>query len=209
VLQLPKFSGDALEVHDSVPVYGAEYHSVREDRLSSLHNTTIGVEGMKIDRMYFERFEQAIIKHPAIKEKVEEGKWDELLSYIEQHILNKPEDYFTLEKLRTALNADRRIQLREMIEKIFGIIPYFKTKEELLDDEFDKFDSVYLPKEEYFIYAKIVFKAYIDDSEFRAIIEQGNFAYLNVNSSGEAFQKLPPELQRAIPEYIKRNIHVG
>jgi hypothetical protein len=26
---------------------------------------------------------------------------------------------------------------------------------------------------------------------------------LNVNPSGEAFQKLPPELRAAIPEYIK------
>jgi type I restriction enzyme R subunit len=50
---------------------------------------------------------------------------------------------------------------------------------------------------------KNVFKAYIDDREFRDIIDQGNFAYLNVSPHGESFQKLPPELQRAIPEYIK------
>jgi type I restriction enzyme R subunit len=203
ILQLPKSSYDALYVHDNIPVYDGEYHSAREDSLSSINHTEVGVDGMKIDRMYFERFEQAIIEDSSIKEQVYEGKWDELLNYIEQHILNKPEDYFTLEKLRAAVNADRRIPLREMVEKIFGIIPYFKTKEELLDDEFDKFDSRYLPNEEYYTYAKIVFKAYIDDYEFRAIIEQGNFAYLNVNPSGDAFQKLPPELQRLIPEYIK------
>jgi type I restriction enzyme R subunit len=90
-----------------------------------------------------------------------------------------------------------------MIEKIFGMIPYFKTKNELLDEEFDKFDSRYLPKEEYFSYAKTVFKAYIVDSEFREIVEKGNFAYLNVTPYGEAFKKLPPELRKAIPEYIK------
>jgi type I restriction enzyme R subunit len=153
--------------------------------------------------MYFEKFERIIIEHPIIKEQAEAGKWEELLTYIEQNILDKPEDYFTLDKLRSAVNADRRIPLREMIEKILGLIPYFKTKEELLDEEFDRFDSRYLPQEEYFSYAKAVFKAYIDDSEFRDIIDQGNFAYLNVSPHGEAFQKLPPELQRAIPEYIK------
>jgi type I restriction enzyme R subunit len=96
-----------------------------------------------------------------------------------------------------------------MIEKILGMIPYFKTREELLDEDFDKFDSRYLPQEEYFSYAKTVFKAYIDDNEFRDIIDQGNFAYLNINPSGEAFQKLPSNLQKAIPEYIKDYVYLN
>jgi len=153
--------------------------------------------------MYFEKFEKTVIEHPILKEQAEAGKWDELLAYLEKNILDKPEEYFTLEKLRSAVQVDRRISMREIIEKIFGMIPYFKSKNELLDEEFDKFDSRYLPKEEYFTYAKTVFKAYILDTEFRDIIDKGNFAYLNVTPYGEAFKKLPPELRKAIPEYIK------
>ncbi|MDR3200262.1 MAG: DEAD/DEAH box helicase family protein, partial [Spirochaetales bacterium] len=184
VLKVPKHASEIFEVHEAAPVFHGEYTSGREDRLSVLSHTEIGPDGMKIDRMYFEKFERIIIEHPIIKEQAEAGKWDELLSYIEQNILDKPEDYFTLERLRAAVSADRRIPLKEMIEKILGMIPYFKTKEELLDEEFDKFDSRYLPKEEYFSYAKTVFKAYIDDSEFRDIIDQGNFTYLNVSPHG-------------------------
>jgi type I restriction enzyme R subunit len=158
---------------------------------------------MKIDRMYFQKFEKTIIAHPVLREQAEAGKWDELMAYLEEHILNKPEEYFTLEKLRSSIQIDRRVSMREIIEKIFGMIPYFKTKNELLDEEFDKFDSRYLPKEEYFIYAKTVFKAYILDAEFRAIIDDKNFALLNISPYGEAFMKLPPELRDAIPEYIK------
>jgi len=121
-------------------------------------------------------------------------------------VLNKPEDYFTLEKLRQSIQIDRRISLREIIEKIFGIIPYFKTKDELLEEEFDKFDSRYLPKEEYFEYAKTVFKAYIIDNEFRQIVDSGNFSMLNISPYGEAFKKLPQDLRTAIPEYIKDNV---
>lgn len=77
------------------------------------------------------------------------------------------------------------------------------SKNELLDEEFDKFDSRYLPKEEYFDYAKTMFKAYIVDTEFREIIENGNFAYLNVTPFGESFKKLSPELRKAILEYVK------
>lgn len=179
------------------------YDSARNDYLTKLQQTAVGLEGMKIDRMYFQKFEKTIIEHPALKKQAEAGQWEELLDYVEKHILDKPEDFFTLEKLRASVHVDRRISMREMIEKIFGMIPYFKTKNELLDEEFDKFDSRYLPKEEYFSYAKTVFKAYIVDAEFREIVEKGNFAYLNVTPYGEAFKKLPPELRKAIPEYIK------
>jgi type I restriction enzyme R subunit len=179
------------------------YDSARNDYLTKLQQTAVGLEGMKIDRMFFEKFEKTIIEHPILKEQAEAGQWEELLDYVEKHILDKPEDFFTLEKLRASVHVDRRISMREMIEKIFGMIPYFKTKNELLDEEFDKFDSRYLPKEEYFSYARTVFKAYIVDSEFREIVEKGNFAYLNVTPYGEAFKRLPPELRKAIPEYIK------
>jgi len=208
VLKLPVgkekdyFSGDVITVANDQEVL-QEYHSSRTDQVVTLDQTVIGSEGMKIDRMYFEKFERTIIEHPVIKQKAEEGKWDELLDYLELNVLNKPEEYFTLEKLRQAIHIDRRISMREIIEKVLGIIPYFKTRDELLEEEFDKFDSRYLPKEEYFEYAKTVFKAYILDAEFRQIIDTGNFAMLNLSPYGEAFKKLPSSFRKAIPEYIK------
>ena len=56
---------------------------------------------------------------------------------------------------------------------------------------------------EYFSYARTVFKAYILDPEFRDIVDKGNFSFLNVSPYGESFQKLSPELRKAIPDYIK------
>ena len=35
------------------------------------------------------------------------------------------------------------------------------------------------------------------------IIDNKDFALLNISPYGEAFKKLPPELRNAIPEYIK------
>ncbi len=204
VLKLPRFgSGESSpsEVREPFEIDG--YTSTRPDQITRIEHSVVGPDGMKIDRMYFEKFEKKILEHPVLKEQAEAGKWDELLDYVEKNILNKPEEYFTLEKLRSSIQIDRRVSMREIIEKIFGIIPYFKTKNELLDEEFDKFDSRYLPKEEYFNYAKTVFKAYILDAEFRTIIDNKNFALLNVSPYGEAFKKLPPDLRNAIPEYIK------
>ncbi len=200
VLELPKPGTGGVPEPQPPP---SGYESTKTDPILTIAETVIGLDGMKIDRMYFEKFEKVITEHPALKEQAEAGKWDELLAYLEEHILNKPEEYFTLEKLRSSIQIDRRVSMREIIEKIFGMIPYFKTKNELLDEEFDKFDSRYLPQEEYFHYAKTVFKAYILDSEFRAIIDNKNFAILNISPYGEAFKKLPPELRISIPEYIK------
>jgi type I restriction enzyme R subunit len=96
--------------------------------------------------------------------------------------------------------------MKEIIEKVLGMIPYFKTKAELLDEEFDRFDSRYLPKEEYFTYAKTVFEAYITDLEFRNILDSGQLFSLNVSAYGEAYKKLPDDFRRKIPEYIKENV---
>jgi len=207
VLKLPKINDKGIkEAYDKPFGLNDGYNSSREDKLSSLNQTEVGPDGMKIDRMYFDRFEQIILNNPKIKEikeKAHEGKWNELQDFIIHNIFDKPEDYFNVEKLRAALNADRRIPLREMLEKILGLIPRFKTKEELLEEEFDKFDSRYMPGESYFTSAKAIFKAYIEDTEFRRIVDQGNFAELNVTPWIESYRQLTPELRKLIPEYIK------
>jgi len=209
VLSLPKANDkDTSEVYDK-PLgshYYDFYNSSRKDNISSFSQTEIGPNGMKIDRMYFDRFEQTILNDPRIeelKEQAQAGLWDTLLDFVIKNILDKPEDYFNVEKLRTALNADRRIQLKEMLEKVLGLIPRFKTKEELLEEEFDKFDSRYMPGENYFEGAKAIFKAYIEDVEFRNIIDQKNFAQLYVTPWIASYHQLNPQLRKLIPEYIK------
>jgi type I restriction enzyme R subunit len=61
---------------------------------------------------------------------------------------DKPEEYFNLDKLRKAAKIDRKTSIREVVEKVFGIIPKFKSKDELLEEEFDKFISIYPPEED-------------------------------------------------------------
>ena len=204
VLAVP-MGGTGGRIHEPPQPRGG-YESSRPDFVARQTERMIGEEGMKIDRMYFQKFEERLKADPIIAEKLEKGEWDALLDHLERHILNRPEEYFTLEKLRAAFHVDRRIPMREIIEKVFGMIPYFKSRNEVLDDEFDKFDSRYMPQEEYFDYARAVFKAYVLDAEFRGIVDSGNFALLNVNPSGEAFQRLPEEWRKRIPEYIKDNV---
>lgn len=186
-----------------------DYDSTNPDPLKSMTVNDVGVEGMKIDRMYFDKFEDVVKEDTQIKEMVQQKDFDAIEQYILSNIFEKPNEYYNINKLRNAMKIDRRLSLREIIEKIFGFIPYFKSKDELLEDEFEKFDSRYLPSEEYFSFAKDYFKSYITDSEFRDIIENKKYALLNTNPNGDVFRKLPPELRFAIPEYIKDNVSLN
>jgi len=183
------------------PVLGFE--NFNPDHITSFEETAIGLDGMRIDRMYFDKFKEKVQQDPQLAAKVQAGAWEEVDRYLEEHVLNKPKEYFTREKIRQALNADRRLTIKEVMEYIFGKIPYIKTKDELLDDEFDKFDSRYMPGDDYFEYARNVFKAYITDPNFRQMIDTGNFGMLYVDPNGEAFMKIPPDLRKKITEYIK------
>jgi len=174
--------------------------------LTKIDRKVIGAEGMKIDRMFFQKFEEKIKRNPVIKQGVEAGNWDFVLDYINQNLIDKPEDYFTLEKLRHSIQLDRRLTLREVVEKAFGLIPGFKNKDQLLNSEFDKFIAVYKPGSGENIPAlKYFFKAYVSDTKLREIIDSKNFAELNTypRFGIRDLKAISAKWRSSIPEYIK------
>jgi type I restriction enzyme R subunit len=204
VLKLP-FLHKAKKQGEPAP-RPAEYELFDPDRLRPVNEIVIGYQGMKIDRMFFDRFGDTIKKDVVIAQGLEEGNWDRILNHIDRNILNKPEDFYTIEKLRKSINSDRRVTLREIVEYIFGLIPSIKSKEELLDEEFDKFIASCKPGEKDDIIAlKYFFKSYITDGKLRDIIETKKFAELNVNPSfgTKDFRAVPEHWRNAIPEYVK------
>ena len=188
-----------------------KYTSFLPDPLSVLNEQQVGYEGMKIDRMLFKKFQDRIVMDDIIKKNVELGNWEQVVSHIQSEIFNKPEEYFNLEKLRKAAKIDRKVTIREMVEKIFGIIPKFKSKDELLDEEFDKFISIYPPEEDVNIRAlKYFFKAYIVDNQIRKIIESKDYQELQTNPTLtiSQFKEVAPKYREVIPLYIKDYINL-
>ena len=47
-------------------------------------------------------------------------------------LILSPIDFYFLEKLRKAAAVDRRLTLREILERVFVLIPRFKSKGEML-----------------------------------------------------------------------------
>jgi type I restriction enzyme R subunit len=108
---------------------------------------------------------------------VEQENWDAASRRVVEEMFNKPDDYFTLERLRRSTGLDRRLTVRELIEKAFGHIERFKTRDELINDEFDKFLLDQKPEQaDRLREMRYFFDAYIKD---------------------------PDEWRKGIPEYIK------
>jgi type I restriction enzyme R subunit len=207
VLKLPKPTGKRVPVADAgtADVQGAYVH-LGADILASMQEETIGFDGMKIDRMFFERFEDTVRSDQVIAKAVEAGQWDRVIDYVNREVFDKPEEYYTLEKLRRAASVDRRLTLREILEKVFGLIPRFRSKDELLEDEFAKFVADRKPEEAEALPAiKTFFKAYVTSDRVRHIIDTKQFTDLATNPvfSTRDFKAVPRRYRIVIPEYIK------
>ena len=205
VLKLPQRTAKSASVPGNTP-FPPAYENFNQDILYPVEEIAIGKKGMKVDRMFFDRFGDTVKKDEVVLQSLEEGNWDRLLDHINREIFNKPEEYFTIEKLRKSIRSDRRVTLREIVEYIFGLIPFIKSKEELLDEEFNKFITDCKPGEKDDIIAlKYFFKAYLTDSRLREVIESKKFAELNVNPSFTTrnLKAVPEYWRNLIPEYIK------
>ncbi|MCK4947533.1 MAG: DEAD/DEAH box helicase family protein [Candidatus Aureabacteria bacterium] len=158
-----------------------EYENTRLDPLKEIAETPIGFEGMKIDRKFFEKFEEVVKGNEYVKDKIYEGKYEEAESYIKREVFDKPEEYFNLDKLRRSVKLDRRLSLREILEKIFGRIKKFKTKDDLLEEEIEKFISLYHPENKFIHIIRQFMKAYILDTELREILNSKEYGRLETN----------------------------
>jgi len=182
------------------------YEFLEPDQIVYQVEQQIGAEGMRVDRELFQKFEQAARSDTRLAELVEQHDWDAATRHVIEEHFDKPDDYFNLEKLRRAAGVDRRLSVRELIEKALGFIPKFKDKAELIDDEFQKFLLDQKPEEADRIREmRYFFDAYIRDAKVRALVDAGHFADLNVNPTFTTrdLKEVPPAWRKRIPEYIK------
>jgi type I restriction enzyme, R subunit len=208
VLKLPPpkgKGGDEGGGHGPV-VVGGTYEHLSADILASMRVEQITDQGMKIDRMFFEKFEDVIRANDTVAAAVEAGQWDRVIDYVNREVFDKPEEYYTLDKLRKAAAVDRRVTLREILEKVFGLIPRFKSKDELLEEEFSKFVADRVPEPPSAIPAiKTYFKAYVTSNRVRDIIDSRHFTDLATNPffTTQEFRAVPQPYRTLVPEYIK------
>ena len=210
VLKMPVLSSRSHGNGEQPPI-PLPFEYKENDAIRELQETVIGHNGMKVDRMFFEKFEENIKENKFIRENVEAENWDTVSDYVRKEIFEKPEEYINIDKIKKSLSIDRRISVREVLEFIFGRIPKIKMKDELLEDEFERFidDNKDRFKKDVDISAmRYYFKAYTCDKQIRNIIDKKEYAELNVTSAFTMadFKAVPNGWKQRIPEYIKNYV---
>ena len=202
VIKLPIKTGIGTNGGDGVDI--DEINIFNPDPLKTFSEKAVGLAGMKVDWKFFDKFEAVIKNDPIAKEKYEQGDIRGVEEYVKDEIFDKPEDYFNLEKLRKSIKADRRVSLKEFIEKIFGGITAFKSKDELLEEEFEKFVAILKPDSKHILPIKNYLKAYITDPEIRDIVETKEYSRFATNPkvTMKDFKELNG-YREIVPEYVK------
>jgi type I restriction enzyme R subunit len=206
ILELPKGKGKSKQPGEPPTISLDEYLNINPDPLVSLKENEVGYGGMKIDKMYFGHFEEETKSDSTIVDMVEKQDWEGLEDYLVKEKFDKPNEYFNLDKLRKSLDIDRRITIKELIQLVFGKIPFIKNKNQLLEEEFDKFDDRYLPNPNDYDTIKGFFQSYLTDGELRDIVESKKYGLLNTHPSGQFFKNVPEEYRKIIPDYIKNYV---
>ncbi len=207
ILKLPQ--KPSVPIDDPIDVDPVdEVTNYNADPLKFIEEITIGAEGMKIDRDLYRSFQSVVTDDSTIRNFVENMEFESAENYLEENILDKPEEYFTLQKLGKSLELDRKLSVSELLLHAFGHIDRIKSKNECLEEDFEKLDDELNPSDDNFHDAKQFFESYVIDPEYREIIDSKKFAELNVHPSGQAFKNLPKDLREMIPQFIKEKVNL-
>ena len=208
VLKLPSEGSIGREP----PINPKNADEVFNKNIDPIHKTeeiNIPQAGMRIDRDLYKSFKEEFFKDKqsfnSLKQMIENQNFNDAEEYFKEKYLKKS---YSLERLREALGLDVNISIKDLLLYTFGFISKIKNKDEILEEEFDKFDDKFKPDESSFNAVKQVFEAYATDKDFREKIDSGKYAELNVHPSGDYFFKLPEDLRNKIPTYIKENINL-
>ena len=212
VIKLPKPKNSGAGMPPQPPPGDSLYENYDPDPLKFFNETPIGFEGMKIDRMFFDKFESKVKEDETAREQYEQGNYAAVQHYIEEKIMNKPSDYYTWEKIKRSIGIDRRLTVKEILDKIFGAIPAFKSKRELIEDEFESYLLTRPIQADKYTEIKRFFETYIMDKDVRRIIEDEKFQLLGTEVSTYTMsdlRKLGVDNMRQVVDYINDNVNVS
>lgn len=191
ILVLPKISpnGDTIDIpwedtEEWKKTIRWAFDNQEHDYVVSMTETIIGADGMKIDReLYMQTFEKEIQEKVVIDERLQAlaESFDELglEKYAREHILDKPTEYYTIDKLNQSYWFERILWLGEMMMKALGLIRQFKTKKDIIDEARDNFIHSYERACLTWPEAKQIFRQYCTDNEFRWAIDTQNLQYFS------------------------------
>jgi type I restriction enzyme R subunit len=207
-LAIKRGSGNGLDSGLDVKPEIEKVINLSSDTLASLNEELIGIAGMKVDRKFFSSFSEKVNVDPNIQIYIRNQDVEGLIDYLQRDIFNKPIEFFTLEKIERALGLKRHLTIREVAHNIITGHEEYKTKEEILNDEFENFVLINkddIKKHPESIQAlREIFVAYLVDTNIREAIKHKQFQVLINSQLYPAVKQIKTEKIKNMPilEYI-------
>ena len=158
------------------------------DPMATVVREEVGLTGMKIDReMYRERFERqtldAVAADTALKEAIETENWPAIEDNIRRLLFEKPDEFWNLPKLQNLFKTDRLPTLREILARVLGFATGISTRNQLANEEFERFLATQEINPTHLREMRTVFTAFLLDPDSRAMLMEGRFAELRARDA--------------------------
>ena len=179
-----------------------DFTNTSPDPMAEVIREEIGLFGMKIDReMYRERFAQqaseAVASDAVLRQAYDEEDWPAVEERVRRLLFEKPKEFWNLPKLQEVYKSDRLPSLREILARVFGLIPEIPSRGQLADEAFERFVATQPTNAVHSRELKVVFVAFLLDEGSRFLLQEGKFAELRARDAslyGSLSKLAPPEL---------------
>jgi type I restriction enzyme R subunit len=187
--------------------------STSPDPIRTVADQEIGQWGMRIDReMYRDRFahqaNEAVASDAMLRDAFDAEDWPAVEERIRRLLFEKPEEFWNLPRLQQIYKTDRSPSLREILAKIFGVIPGIATREQLADEAYERFVTTQDANAVHSRELRTVFVAFLLDPGSRRLLEQGKFPDLRARDPNlhAALSALPAEERDALIRYLRAEV---
>lgn len=173
---LPKERGSGFGSIENDSIKNKIYNSKIQDSISTYAETEIGSEGMKIDRKFYQSFEDKVNNDSVAQELINIGDAERLESYLVENVFDKPVEFFSVKKLEQALGLDRHLSIKELVQYLLGKIDKICTKDEMIMTEYGKFCKLYSEDLSKYMevegHIHVIFEAFLTDGKVREAIRE-------------------------------------
>ncbi len=185
------------------------YVNENPDPLKTITTLFTDKQGLRVDREFGTRFVAEVKPDAELHEAWIDGDLAAQKRIYEERYLDKPEMYYTLEKLRHAFGADHRLSIQELSDYIFGNIAP-KRAPDLIDEEFEKYKQLGKVPADMYYDARDFFQTYLADEASRFAINKREFTKFSDDPALFAtLRRLGKERIEAMAAYIKDNVPVN
>ena len=169
---------------------------------------------MRVDTEAFSKGFESKVREEAeqseeLREAIEQEDWQRLWSHVETNIFDKPQEFWNFEKLQNSYGIDRRISPEELMMKVFVPGYHLKNRQNLVDEQFERFISAGKVDGSHYNEAKQLFSSYLLFDDIRGVMhdprQMGSLA-TDMRLSMQDLKKLGRPGIDATLNYIKDNV---